>query len=70
MSRFGNDGDEWRALSAKLLAVFAVTQSGTQFIYQGQELGLRNFPRNWDISEYKDVVVHRYYDRSVGFIHA
>ncbi len=43
VSRFGNDTtDELRALSAKMLAILEVTQKGTLYIYQGQELGLKN----------------------------
>ncbi|KAF7366033.1 hypothetical protein MVEN_00479400 [Mycena venus] len=44
VSRFGNDSDEWRAVSAKMLAMLQLTQGGTQYVYQGQELGLKNFP--------------------------
>ncbi len=45
VSRFGNDTtDELRALSAKMLAILEVTQKGTLYIYQGQELGLKEFP--------------------------
>lgn len=35
--------------------------SGTLFIYQGQELGMTNFPETWDMSEYKDVDSSNYY---------
>jgi alpha-glucosidase len=35
--------------------------SGTLFIYQGQELGMVNFPESWDMSEYKDVDSSNYY---------
>jgi oligo-1,6-glucosidase len=35
--------------------------SGTLFIYQGQELGMVNFPETWDMSEYKDVDSSNYY---------
>ncbi|RDB27402.1 Alpha-glucosidase [Hypsizygus marmoreus] len=55
VSRFGNDSDKWRALSAKMLALLEITLGGTQYVYQGQELGLKNFPRSWGIEEYKDV---------------
>lgn len=63
MSRFGNDSDKWRALSAKMLAMMQVTQGGTQFVYQGQELGLKNFPRTWGIEEYKDVASQNYWHK-------
>ncbi|KAG6916972.1 hypothetical protein DXG01_004400 [Tephrocybe rancida] len=63
VSRFGNDSDEWRALSAKLLAMLQVSLGGTQYVYQGQELGLKNFPRSWGIEEYKDVASQNYWNR-------
>ncbi len=31
------------------------TLTGTLFIYQGQEAGMVNLPKEWDESEYKDV---------------
>lgn len=39
---------------ARMLATFQAAQSGTLFIYQGQELGMRNIPLDWPITEYKD----------------
>ncbi|KAJ7487352.1 glycoside hydrolase family 13 protein [Mycena galericulata] len=63
VSRFGDDTDAWRLISAKLLALFAITQSGTQYIFQGQELGLKNFPAEWGLHEYKDDVAYKYYAR-------
>lgn len=65
VSRFGNDSDEWRAVSAKMLAILEVTLSGTQYVYQGQELGMKNFPRTWGIEEYKDVASINYWNRLV-----
>lgn len=61
VSRFGDDSGVWRALSAKLLAILQVTQSGTLFIYQGEELGLKNFSGTWGIEEYKDIHTSNYY---------
>ncbi|KAJ7853469.1 glycoside hydrolase family 13 protein [Mycena leptocephala] len=60
-SRWGNDSEEWRAVSAKLLAVLEVTLGGTQYVFQGEELGLKNFPRSWGIEEYKDVASQNWY---------
>ncbi|KAG9310483.1 glycoside hydrolase superfamily [Chiua virens] len=61
VSRFGNDSVAWRAISAKMLAVLEVTQTGTLYMYQGQELGMKNFPRTWGIEEYKDVASQNYW---------
>ncbi|KAI0339209.1 glycoside hydrolase family 13 protein [Trametopsis cervina] len=61
VSRYGNDAPQWRSASAKLLALFHTTQSGTVFVYQGEELGLANFARSWPIEEYKDVATINYW---------
>ncbi|KAE8547955.1 hypothetical protein EYB25_009748 [Talaromyces marneffei] len=55
VSRFGSDQPENREQSAKMLAAFLGFQSGTLFIYQGQELGMPNVPRNWGIDQYRDI---------------
>lgn len=61
VTRFGDDLAEWRFKSAKLLATLQTTLSGTLFIYQGQEFGMTNVPRSWDISEYLDISTINYY---------
>lgn len=48
-----------------MLAIFQITQTGTLYIYQGEELGMANAPRSWGIEEYKDVATQNYYNRSV-----
>jgi len=45
-----------------MLAILEITQCGTLYVYQGQELGLRNFPRSWGIEEYKDVASQNYWN--------
>ncbi|OAX36276.1 glycoside hydrolase family 13 protein [Rhizopogon vinicolor AM-OR11-026] len=66
VSRFGSDSVRWRAISAKMLAIFEITQSGTLYVYQGQELGLKNFPRTWGIEEYQDVASQNYWNLIKG----
>ncbi len=44
VSHFGDDGPEFRVASAKALATMMLTQRGTPFIYQGEELGMTNYP--------------------------
>ncbi len=44
VSRFGNDAPQWRVLSAKMLAVCLHMMQGTPYIYQGEELGMTNYP--------------------------
>ncbi len=45
---------KYRVESAKMLAVTYICQCGTPFIYQGQEIGMLNYPFT-DINEYTDV---------------
>jgi len=45
-----------------MLCILEVTQTGTLYVYQGQELGLKNFPRSWGLEEYKDVATLNYYN--------
>jgi oligo-1,6-glucosidase len=43
VSRFGDDGP-WRVHSAKMLATWLHGLQGTPFVYQGEELGMTNYP--------------------------
>lgn len=38
-----------------MLATFLGCQAGTPFVYQGQELGMTNVPKEWGMEEYKDI---------------
>jgi glycosidase len=51
-----------------MLAVMYICQSGTPFIYQGQEIGMTNIKIN-DLSRYKDVVTFNNYKifKKLGF---
>ncbi|KAM3414719.1 hypothetical protein BST61_g9876 [Cercospora zeina] len=62
ISRFASDAPEYRDASARMLALLLVTLSGTLYVYQGQELGLRNFPLSWPIEEYKDLSSQNWYE--------
>ena len=42
VSRYCDDSDAYRGYGAKLLALMQTTLSGTLFVYQGEELGMRN----------------------------
>ncbi|KAF2464715.1 alpha-glucosidase-like protein maltase [Lindgomyces ingoldianus] len=65
VSRFGNDAPEWREKSAKMLALCFLTQTGTLFLYQGQEIGMINAPKDWSMEEYKDVETQNYWKEAV-----
>jgi oligo-1,6-glucosidase len=54
VSRFGNDG-EYRVISAKMLATLLLTLRGTPYLYQGDEIGMTNYPFT-SIDEFRDVV--------------
>lgn len=55
IDRYTNAKPEHSALAAKMLATVLALMSGTPFIYQGQELGMRNVPKEWGMEEYKDI---------------
>jgi len=52
VSRFGDDG-EFREESAKLLATLVLTLRGTSFVFQGDEIGMTNYPWN-SLEELRD----------------
>jgi oligo-1,6-glucosidase len=56
VSSFGDDSSEFRVPSAKLLATMLFTMKGTPFIYQGDELGMTNYPFK-RIEEFDDIEV-------------
>lgn len=56
VSTFGNASAEYREQSAKLLAMLLLTQKGTPFIYQGEEIGMTNYNFT-DFSQFDDVEV-------------
>lgn len=55
LSRFADDSPKWREFAAKMICTKYCTLGGTEYIYQGEELGMRNIPPDWPIEEYKDV---------------
>lgn len=61
VSRYASDAPEYRVLSAKMLATMLCSLTGTLFVYQGQEIGMINVPREWPIEEYKDIEGVNYY---------
>lgn len=66
VSRFGDDRPEYRELSAKMLATCLHMLQGTPYIYQGEELGMTNYPFT-DSSEFRDIEsVNAYQNWCVG----
>ncbi|KAK5121023.1 hypothetical protein LTR85_005807 [Meristemomyces frigidus] len=63
VSRYTSDTDEFRALSAKLLCLMQTTLSGTLYVYQGEELGMRNLRPEVPPEEYKDIESINYWQK-------
>ncbi|WP_298700108.1 alpha-glucosidase [uncultured Rothia sp.] len=61
VSRFGNDSDEFRTLSAKQLATTLHFMQGTPYIYQGEEIGMTNVKFD-SIEDYRDGDSIRFYE--------
>jgi glucan 1,6-alpha-glucosidase len=62
VSRWGND-TTYRVESAKMFAILLHLMKGTPYIYQGEEIGMTNYPVN-DISEVEDIEsVNMYHER-------
>ncbi|GGO00701.1 glycoside hydrolase family 13 protein [Saccharibacillus kuerlensis] len=60
VSHFGDDGKYW-AESAKMLATLVHTLWGTPFIYQGEEIGMTDYPFE-SIDQLDDQMARHYYD--------
>lgn len=59
ISRFG-DEDDYHYESATMLATILLTLQGTPFIYQGQEIGMTNYPFR-SPAQLRDVSAHNVY---------
>ena len=54
VSRYGNDSEEYREVSAKMLATCLHMMQGTPYVYQGEELGMTNVYFD-KLEDYRDV---------------
>ncbi len=63
VSRFGDDGEHWRASATALAAVLHLHR-GTPYIYQGEELGMTNVPFA-DIADFRDIESLNHYATAV-----
>ncbi|CAL3963144.1 unnamed protein product [Diplocarpon coronariae] len=61
VTRYASDAPAWRERSAKMLAIMMCAMTGTLFVYQGQEIGMINAPKDWPIEDYKDIESSNYY---------
>ncbi|WPH01867.1 glycoside hydrolase superfamily [Acrodontium crateriforme] len=62
ISRYASDAPEHRAASAKLLATYLLTLSGTPFLLAGQEIGMANLGKDYGADAYIDVEGKNYYN--------
>ncbi|MFG6114721.1 alpha-glucosidase [Halobacillus sp. MO56] len=63
VSRFGNDSEAYREISAKMLATALHMMRGTPYIYQGEELGMTNVHFD-SIEDYQDIeTLNMYHER-------
>ncbi|KAK4624294.1 Oligo-1,6-glucosidase [Fulvia fulva] len=58
VTRFGDGTEENRWKIAKMLALLQSTLSGTMFLYQGQEIAMKNLTADVPIAEYQDLETH------------
>lgn len=54
VSRFGNDSEAYREISAKMIATCLHMMKGTPYIYQGEELGMTNVYFE-QMEQYRDI---------------
>ena len=62
VSRFGDDAPDYRAASAKALGTVLHGMRGTPYVYQGEELGMTNYPFRFP-EDHKDVEAVNHYKR-------
>lgn len=68
VSRFANDSEQYRVVSAKMIATCLHMLKGTPYVYQGEELGMTNayFDR---LEDYRDIesinAFHQYVDNGL-----
>jgi oligo-1,6-glucosidase len=64
VSTFGDDSPAMRVPSAKLFETMILTLRGTPFLYQGDELGMTNYPFK-KLEDYDDIAVKNAYKAEV-----
>ena len=64
VSTFGDDSPQFRGPSAKLIETMLLTLRGTPYLYQGDELGMTNYPFQ-KVSDFDDIEVKNAYKAKV-----
>ncbi|KAM0745693.1 glycoside hydrolase family 13 protein [Meredithblackwellia eburnea MCA 4105] len=63
VSRFANDTTpELRAKGSKMLATMQMSLCGTVYVYEGDEIGMKNVPSHWGIDDLPDVATQQYWN--------
>ena len=63
VTRFTDDRPEFRKQGAKMLALMQASLSGTQYVYQGQEIGAVNMPKeSYPVENYLDLDSYLFVD--------
>ncbi len=65
VSRWGNDSEEFRSASTKLLNTFMLSMRGTPYCYYGDELGMTNIDFD-SISQYQDIAAINGYQKALS----
>ncbi|KAF2772755.1 glycoside hydrolase [Teratosphaeria nubilosa] len=52
--RYATPKPEYWREAGKLLALLQTTLTGTLFIYQGQEIGMKDMPHHWSANDFRD----------------
>ncbi len=71
VSRWGNDSDEWRESSSKMLTTFILTMRATPYCYYGDEIGMTNIYFD-SIDDYHDLDTinkYNYLQKKGGDLH-
>ncbi|SNY57522.1 glycoside hydrolase family 13 protein [Paractinoplanes atraurantiacus] len=64
VSRYGDDSPQHRVASAKMIGTVLHLHRGTPYIYQGEELGMTNFPFR-TIADFRDIEALGHYAQAV-----
>ena len=63
VTRWGNDSEQFRVISSKMLSTFLLTMRGTPYYYFGDELGMSNIKFD-NIEDYRDIETIGMYKRT------
>jgi glycosidase len=63
VSRFASDDPKLRTISSKMIGAHLALQSGTLFVYQGQELAMASVPKEWGVDKYKDIEMRNHWEQ-------